>query len=223
MDRRMDHTLILASASPRRRELLEGIGWRAVLTPVEADETHQPGEAPEEMVRRLALAKALPAAQTASGLVLGADTIVVDGKRMLGKPADADEARKMLRSLAGRSHRVLTGLALLESASRHPHVEVCETEVPMHAYGEREIEAYIASGAPFDKAGGYGIQDGGFRLVAVEKLHGCFANVMGLPLCHLARALSRLGVPQPVPIPEACQQHTGHRCVVYPSILGAAA
>lgn len=223
MDRRTDCTIILASRSPRRRELLEGIGWRPVVTPVEADETHQPGETPEEMVRRLAVAKALPAARAASGLVLAADTIVVDGEQILGKPVNADEARKMLQSLAGRSHRVLTGLALLESASGRQQVEVCETGVYMRSYGAREIEAYIASGAPFDKAGGYGIQDDGFRLVELERVRGCFANVMGLPLCHLARALSRLGVPQPVPVPRACQQHTKHRCVAYPSILGVAA
>ncbi len=218
-----DCVLVLASASPRRRELLEAVGWRVVVQPVDVNETPRPGETPEGLVGRLALAKARHVAAATSGLVLGADTIVVDGERILGKPGDEGEARGMLWSLVNRTHRVLTGLALLGGPRAGLELEVCETQVPMRAYGEREIEAYLASGAPFDKAGGYGIQDDGFRLVAVENLTGCFANVMGLPLCHLARALSRVGVEPPLPVPVACQKHTRYRCRFYPSMLGVAA
>ncbi len=220
VDPSADGSLVLASASPRRRMLLEAIGWHVVVQPGEADETPQPGESPEGMVRRLAAAKARGAAAAASGLVLGADTIVLDGEQILGKPSDADEARRMLSSLANRSHRVLTGLALLDGARDQCVLDACETVVPMRPYSDHEIEAYIASGGPFDKAGGYGIQDGGFSPVAVERLTGCFANVMGLPLCHLARALRRLGMGTPVPVPAACRQHTGYPCRLYPSILG---
>lgn len=218
-----NHVLVLASASPRRRELLEAVGWRVAAQPVDVNEAPQPGETPAGLVRRLALTKARHVAAAASGLVLGADTLVIDGERILGKPGDEAEARGMLQSLVHRTHRVLTGLALLDVSRGGEEMENCETEVPMRAYGEREIEAYLASGAPFDKAGGYGIQDDGFRFVAVENLTGCFANVMGLPLCHLARVLSRVGVEPPLPVPVACQKYTRYRCRFYPSILGVPA
>ncbi|MEW6567756.1 MAG: Maf family protein [Chloroflexota bacterium] len=216
-------TLVLASKSPRRRELLEAVGREATVIPIGVDEAPLPGEPAEAVVRRLSLAKARQAAAVSPGLALGADTIVVEGDRLLGKPGDTEQAKRMLESLAGRNHRVLTAVALVDNRTGGEVVEVCETEVPMRAYGGQEIEAYIASGAPFDKAGGYGIQDDGFRPVALERLQGCYANVMGLPLCHLARALRRLGENLPVAVPEACRLHTGYDCRIYPSILEAEA
>lgn len=223
MGRNAQRSLILASASPRRRELLESAGWRVVARPVEVDERPQPGETPENLVRRLALAKAQHTAFAVPELVLGADTVVVDGERVLGKPSDEAEARQMLRSLANKTHRVLTGLALLNGTLGEPQVEICETGVPMRAYSEQEIDAYIASGAPFDKAGGYGIQDEGFRPVALEKFAGCFANVMGLPLCCFERMLQRLGIEPPVAASVACQQLTRYRCCLVALTVGAPA
>ncbi len=98
------------------------------------------------------------------------------------------------------------------------HIEVCETSVPMRSYEEPELRAYIEGGSPFDKAGAYGIQDEAFRPVDLDAMRGCYANVMGLPLCHLGRAIKRLGYPPVVDIPQACMSHTGYDCDVYPLI-----
>jgi MAF protein len=185
---------------------------------VQVDETALPREAPEQTAVRLARTKALAAARGAGrGVILGADTIVVDYGQILGKPESVAEATSMLERLSGTTHRVLTGLALVEGEAEV--LEVCETEVPMRACGREEIEAYLASGSPLDKAGAYGIQDGGFRPVVLERLEGCFANVMGLPLCHLVRAMERLGHRPSVNVPQACREHTGFICRVHDRIL----
>jgi MAF protein len=176
-------------------------------------------------VRRLALAKADSAGAAAdhNEIVLAADTAVLNGDRILGKPADRAEAREMLQALRGREHRVLTAIALVDQASGERVVDVCETCVPMRAYGDAEVEAYVASGAVQDKAGAYGIQDHGFDPVLVDQMQGCYANVMGLPLCHLVRSMRRLGLEPPGDVPAACRAHTGYACSVYPGILGAEA
>ena len=111
-------------------------------------------------------------------------------------------------------------IVLIEPQNHHEIVEVCETLVPMRNYDLVEIEAYVASGSPLDKAGAYGIQDDGFQPVAAELLQGCYTNVMGLPLCHLVRAMRRLGHHPPVDVPTACQVYTGFLCPVYQQILG---
>jgi len=211
----------LASASPRRRELLGLTGWAVSNLPAGVDEVPLAGETAEVLARRLALAKARAAAASPDGLAvtLGADTIVVDGGRMMGKPADAAEAAEMLERLRGGTHRVLTALALVDPRRGTELVELCETAVPMRDYTRDEVAGYVASGSPLDKAGAYGIQDGGFQPVALERLEGCFANVMGLPLCHLVRGMRRLGHVPPADVPTACQEHTAYACRVFDRIL----
>jgi MAF protein len=212
--------ILLASNSPRRKQLLALTGWPYRIQPADVDETPLPGEPAEAYVLRLAESKARAAAGSAAeGLVLAADTTVVDAGAILGKPNDADQARAMLRQLRGRSHQVLTALAVLQSRSDRLLTEVCATDVPMRTYSDAEIEAYVASGDPLDKAGAYAIQHTGFHPVAL--LAGCYANVVGLPLCHLARMLRALGLPPRADLPQACQAALGYPCPVYEQILVA--
>ena len=211
----------LASASPRRRSLLEITGWEANVCPVEIDECPGQHESAEALVGRLALTKArtATACNNPIGVILAADTVVADGDCLLGKPADEAEAKSMLASLKGRSHRVITTLVLIDQRTGREVVETCETLVPMRDYEMSEVETYITSGAPLDKAGGYGIQDDAFGPVAVGHLHGCYTNVMGLPLCHLVRAMNRLGGSPPENVPQTCQEYTGYNCPIYNDIL----
>ena len=214
-------TINLASASPRRHSLLEITGWEVSVSPVEIDERPYQHESAEALAKRLALTKARAAAADNDliGVVLAADTVVADGECLLGKPADKAEAKRMLSSLRGRRHRVLTALVLIDQRTGREVIETCETLVQMRDYEMGEIENYVTSGAPLDKAGGYGIQDEAFCPVAVSHLHGCYANVMGLPLCHLVRAMSRLGGTPPVNVPRSCQAYTGYNCPIYDDIL----
>jgi MAF protein len=152
--------IILASGSPRRREMLGWIGLSFDLVKTDIDETYQPGEMASAYTVRLSQTKAQAARDRVSGegLILAADTTVADGDLILGKPADADEARSMLRQLRGRVHQVHTALTLLDITSGRQVTETAMTDVPMRDYTEREMEDYIAQGNPFDKAGGYAIQ-----------------------------------------------------------------
>lgn len=207
--------ILLASGSPRRRELLRLTGWPFTLAESEVAERALPGEAPIEFTRRLALEKA----QLHRGLVLGADTVVVDGEQVLGKPASVSEARDTLASLRGRVHQVVTSIALVNREHATEHVETCLSQVPMREYPEVELETYLASGSPLDKAGSYGIQDDDFRPVDLEQMQDCYANVMGLPLCHLVRSMRAIGHEPPNDVPQACIAHTGYDCPVYEDIL----
>lgn len=210
--------LLLASGSPRRRELLGLTGWRAEVFPVKIEEEMLAGEEAGSMARRLARKKATIAARVHGGaVVLGADTVVVDGDTVLGKPEDAEDATGMLRRLCGRRHEVITALTIVGQGGEAE--EACMTEVPMRSYSEEEIARYVASGSPLDKAGGYGIQDERFSVVAVDRMKGCYANVMGLPLCHLMKGMRSLGVSSAVDIPLACQKHTGYHCRAFAEIL----
>jgi len=212
--------ILLASNSPRRKQLLALAGWPYRIQPADVEETPLPGEPAEVYVLRLAESKARAAAGSAEdGLVLAADTTVVDAGAILGKPNDADQARAMLWQLRGRTHQVLTALAVLQSHTDRLLTDVCATDVPMRAYTEAEIEAYVASGDPLDKAGAYAIQHAGFH--PVESLAGCYANVVGLPLCHLVRTLRKLGLPPRADLPQACQAALGYQCPVYEQILVA--
>lgn len=195
--------LVLASSSPRRRELLAGLGVEYRIHKPDVDETPHAGEPPLAYVARLALAKAQAvAAQVQSGgLVLAADTIVilaadtigVDAQgEILGKPADADEARAMLKALRGRDHLVVTAFVLLPLDGGAPLQQLVQTVVTMRDYTDEEIEAYIATGDPFDKAGSYAIQHPEFRPVAALK--GSFTNVVGLPVDEVRAALVQVGV-----------------------------
>jgi MAF protein len=209
--------LILASSSPRRRQLLSLLGIPFVIKSAAVDETPRHGEAPSEMVLRISQAKASAMPDVGSDeLVVAADTIVVLEGQALGKPADAEQAVQMLRRLRGRSHLVYTGLALWHPASRRMILELGQSQVWMRAYSEEEIAGYVASGDPLDKAGAYAIQHLGFNPVA--RVEGCWLNVMGLPLCHLNRALGRAGVVVPASVPKACQAFTQRGCTAWPGI-----
>ena len=185
--------LILASASPRRRELLSQLGLAFTVSAADIDETPREGEAAEAYVLRLAREKALAVAARHPGAwVLAADTTVALGPELLGKPADAEEARAMLSRLSGRIHDVYTGVAL---AGRHTEALVVRTRVTFRALGPGEIAWYAGTGEPLDKAGAYAVQGkGGFLVAAVE---GSPTNVVGLPLGETLALLERAGVPLP--------------------------
>ena len=187
--------IILASASPRRAALLAQIGlhFRVQASELGDDgETALPGENPESHAARLALAKARDvAARLDEGLVIGADTVVVLGERMLGKPADPAEARAFLAALSGKTHRVISGVAVMDAATGRSEVATAVTSVQMRAFDAAEAEAYVATGEPLDKAGAYGIQERG--AVLVEVIQGDYFNVVGLPLVLLAELLRRFG------------------------------
>jgi len=178
--------LVLASASPRRRELLAAAGIAFEVLPVDLDETPLDGELPEAHVRRLALAKAEAArAQRPEAVVLGADTIVVAAGRILGKPRDAEDAAWMLRTLAGRAHEVLTGVAV--AGVRGCTVELERTRVWFAPLSDQEIGDYVGSGEPRDKAGAYAIQ--GLASKFVLRIDGSYSNVVGLPVALVYRLL----------------------------------
>lgn len=214
-------TLILASASPRRRQLLALGGWMFDVRAAHADETPLPGEAPEAFVRRLSETKARLAAQGVNdhALVIGSDTTVVLDGEAINKPADAAEATAMLERLRGRTHEVLTAITVLDTATGEAHTDLARSRVPMRRYSADEIAAYVATGDPLDKAGAYAIQHPGFQPVAREAFVDCFANVMGLPLCHLLRRLRALGLDALTDLPTACQRFIPYDCSVYPDIL----
>ncbi len=208
---------ILASASPRRQELLTLFGRPFQVLPADIDETNHGQVAAEDFVRRLSQAKARAAAKGVDGgLVIACDTIVVLDGRILGKPGTPAEAREVLRALRGRPHQVMTAVTVLDTPSGQEHTACDITEVWMRPYTDDEIEEYVASGDPMDKAGAYAIQHAGFR--PVEAVQGCFASVMGLPLCLLYRLLCEAGE-EIEPPAEACQRHTGWQCKIYRDIL----
>jgi septum formation protein len=188
--------LILASASPRRAEILRNAGLLFEIRKTGVDESRLADEPPGDYVRRLAVAKALSAAAEyreldGEALVLGADTVVVVDADILGKPASQDDARTMLRRLSGRVHEVHTGVALLRIPGTERRVVEEITRVHFASLTEQEIEGYIATGEPFDKAGAYAVQGIGGRYVT--RIEGCYFNVMGLPLAKLWPFLRELG------------------------------
>jgi len=189
----MDKNIILASNSPRRRELLTQIGLAFTVDPADVDESVLPDESPEAYAVRVALDKARIAAERAGeGIVIAADTIVVIGNSILGKPADARDAEGMLALLSGKEHRVITALAVMDSATGKSLTRTSVTKVWFRDLTGREIAAYVATGEPLDKAGAYGIQERGALLV--ERIEGCYSNVVGLPLSLLGEMLREFGV-----------------------------
>jgi septum formation protein len=182
--------LVLASASPRRRELLAGLGLQFTVRPADVDETPREGEDPGVYVLRLAQEKAAAVARDQEELVLAADTTVVVDGEILGKPSDEEDARRMLRRLSGREHEVLTGIALCE-AGRRDASSVERSRVRMAALSEDEIAWYAASGEPLDKAGAYAIQ--GLGSLFVEAVAGNYSNVVGLPVPAVYRLFAALG------------------------------
>ena len=185
--------------------------------PSDFDETQFPTEAPLDYARRLAEGKGATVRAGEGELILSADTIVDLEGRVLGKPAGPEEARAILSALRGKTHRVYTALTLRVADAGKVEAGFCQTDVRMRCFSEAEMEAYIATPSPYDKAGGYAIQDAAFH--PVESVRGCYANVMGLPLCHLTHLFSEFGLSAPAELPWLCQQHLGITCRVYPEIL----
>jgi MAF protein len=213
---------ILASGSPRRRELFALFNVPFDIASADVDEAPHDGESPDQMVARLSQAKVsavagLLALPGDALIIFAADTTVSLDGVSLGKPVDGADAQRILRALRGRTHQVYTAITLLDTHTDHLVTDVATTDVPMREYGDDEIAAYIASGDPLDKAGAYAIQHNGFHPVA--EMRGCFANVMGLPLCHLARALRAFGFEPQADIPATCQAHIGYDCPAFADIL----
>lgn len=190
----MASSFILASASPRRRELLGALGYEFEVVPADLDEDALTyGRDAIAVARRIARAKALHVAASRSDkAVLAADTVVSLRGQLLSKPVDVGDARRMLNALSGRTHRVVTGVALVPPGARRPVVSHGVTRVQFRDLPADDIEAWITSGGPFDKAGAYGVQDEAFR--PVERYEGCYCNVMGLPLGVAVRLLDSAGV-----------------------------
>jgi MAF protein len=205
--------IILASNSPRRRELLSLSGWSYSVSPANIDETPREGEKPVTYVLRLAAEKAAACQTDLPGLILAADTIVVENDRLLGKPEDQADAVRMLKQLRGHAHKVMTAIALYDRKSNRVEKEMCITDVPMRDYTDEDIAAYVKSGDPLDKAGAYAIQHKGFH--PVEDFHGCFASVMGLPLCHLQRLAARFDLPASPTLVEDCERLNQYTCPIY--------
>ena len=184
--------IILASSSPRRSYILERANVLAKVVPSGTDENMTKYKTPEKQVQALALEKANAVAFYAQrGLVLGADTLVVDGQVVIGKPQDQSDALAILQRLRGRTHKVFTGIAAVNAGSSQTATALVTSLVKMRSYSLSEMEAYVDSGAALDKAGAYGIQDNEFN--PVEQVKGCYLNVMGLPLCETVTLLRGMG------------------------------
>jgi septum formation protein len=185
--------IVLASASPRRKELLEQIGLRFEVEPSDYEEDIAPGSEPREMARKLSLGKARAAAQKhRKALIIAADTLVVLGDRVFGKPHTNAEAREMLRTLNGKPHLVITGFTVLDTETGKEVSRSVETRVHMRKLTLKEIDSYVRTKEPLGKAGGYAIQGRG--AVLVERIEGDYSNVVGLPLSALAESLKEFGV-----------------------------
>ena len=179
--------LILASGSPRRRELLNQMGLTFTVKPVDADESLTPGLSPREQVKLLSLRKAQAAAESfgPEPVILTADTVVVLDGKVLGKPANEEDAINMLTELSGRTHQVMTGVTVICGNHTRTFTEV--TDIHFRDLTDKEIRAYVATGEPMDKAGSYGIQGG--AALFCERMVGDYYNVMGLPVCRLGQVL----------------------------------
>lgn len=183
--------MILASQSPRRIELMREAGFEVRVIPANIDESVLPGEGPFELVERLARAKAQAVAREHAEedeAVIAADTIVALDGELLGKPADELDARRMLHNLSGRTHQVATGVCIVRGDSVDSFVDI--TDVTFHELTDSEIDTYVETGEPMDKAGAYGIQ-GRYGRILVDKIDGDFYNVVGLPIAKVVRRLER--------------------------------
>ncbi len=226
--------LVLASNSPRRRQLLSLGGWNFIVLTSEVDESILPDESPVSYVRRLSLGKAedvlhcLSSRNREGKLIIAADTAVVVQKqkinsitgfqaKILGKPLDRYEAESMLRHLRARQHEVFTALTVIRAVDEKVRTEVIKSIVTMRDFTDEEMLAYISSGDPLDKAGAYAIQHTGFH--PVVNFQGCYANVMGLPICQLSRLLTQFEVSAETSIPEACQEYLNYTCPIYHQVM----
>ena len=200
--------LVLASGSPRRRELLTQLGLDFLVQPSNAPEEQQEGETAEDMVRRLSLDKAtMVAAGLTDGFVIGADSTVVLQGRSIGKPEDENDARRMLRELRGTEHQVTTGLTVVNVSTGQHLTDHMTAEIVMRDFTDAEMETSIASGTPMDKAGAYAVQDTVFRPATLRG--GCYTNVVGLPLCRMLEMLRELGYQPPAHLPAS----VGSQCL----------
>ena len=185
--------IVLASTSPRRLELLRGLGLRVKVVDSRVRESKFNISDPEKLVKTLALTKAKEVARRArGGLIIGADTIVVLKGKILGKPKDEEEAKSMLGELSGKTHEVLTGLAVIDASTGKTKVDFVRSRVKFRRLSEGEISNYVVTDKPFDKAGAYSIQEKAGLFV--EKINGCYFNVVGLPLARLAEILKKFNV-----------------------------
>ena len=214
-------TLILASGSPRRKQILEAVPWNLEIRPTEVDETQGEDETGPFLVRRLAALKALTAfsrlapaerrIKPAQSLIIGADTVVVYRGQILGKPADKTQAAEFLRMLLQGSHEVHSGICIVEASTGKTSADSHCSRILLRDYTEAEITIYIDEGQPLDKAGAYALQDPDFR--PVKELEGCAASVMGFPLgtfADLCRA--EFGCELPSTFPQLCAAVTGCTC-----------
>ena len=213
------NTVLLASTSPRRRELLSWLINDFGTFASDIDESVNEHEEAIHYVRRMAESKALKALKENKEYqyVIASDTIVVYEDEILGKPVDANHAREMLKRLRGKIHKVYTAIAVATLQSGIIVNECCMADVPMRQYSDQEIEAYIISGDPFDKAGSYAIQNESFH--PVEQFSGCFACVMGLPLCHVIRQMKKQGLSITENPTSICFKHLDYDCKISSSVL----
>ena len=211
--------LVLASASPRRRQLLTLLGIPFSTRSAAVDESQLDGESPTDLVVRVSRAKAYAMRDVRRDeLVVAADTVVVLDGEILGKPSNAGEAFSMLSRLRGRPHSVYTGISVWQPVTWRMVNELASSMVSMRDYTDAEIEAYIATGDPLDKAGAYAIQHQGFA--PVSRIEGCWLTVMGLPLCHLRRAVEVFGLVVPSSVPGSCRAFTRQACEVSLDLSG---
>ena len=209
----------LASNSPRRRDMLEWTGWDFSSIPANVDETRMQNEPVRDYVLRLAETKCeVKMGEAVPGnFILAADTVVILDGQILGKPINADHAKSMLKSLCGRRHQVISGIAVRRTENREVLVDVCQSCVQMRDYSDDEIDAYVLSGDAMDKAGSYAIQNPEFNPVA--DFAGCFASVMGLPLCHLERMLMQFGDYQFTNLAGKCQRNLDYHCPIHQQVM----
>jgi len=219
--------LLLASTSPRRQALIKllGLPWEVRVAPVDESSVDHADPATNAIQTALLKASALvkqlkgeeSQQETGKTIIVAADTIVTLDGCVLNKPASPEEARRMLMMLRGRVHQVHSGLAIILLPGEKSLTDVATINVPMRTYDDLEIESYVATGDPLDKAGAYAIQHPGFK--PVSGLSDCYAAVVGLPLCHLARNLMHLGILPIADVPANCQDFHEYQCPVYSEIL----
>lgn len=189
----MKKKIILASASPRRKELLERIGLQFEIIPSNADENIEGQEFSEKLIEQLAIDKATDVAKKTkkSALVIGADTIVVCQNKVLGKPIDKDDAREMIKHLSGNIHEVVTGIAIIDTETNTTLSDFLVTKVKFKELTDLEIENYLSTDEPYDKAGAYAAQ--GIGAMFIEEINGCYNNVVGLSVYKLSEMMKKLG------------------------------
>ena len=205
----------LASSSPRRRQILSWTGIPFNTLSADIDETQLNDESAEEYVIRLASGKAAAVTPRVSprDVIIAADTTVAQQESILGKPATAGEAVQMLKDLRGKTHQVITALCVSQNGTHEFKVERCISSVTMRQYSDEEIEEYVQTGDPLDKAGAYAIQHSGFN--PTVNFRGCYASVMGMPLCHLERTLRCIKGYEGRDMAQICQNNLEYTCPIH--------